>query len=686
MPTVNIEGVGRVRLSDEFLSLSPEQKDATIQEIASAHNSRKGNITIKTGGPSAADYVEDVAKSGAIGLGRGAIGLAGMAGDLSDLGASGLDKLTGLITGQPGPDRSKSALNNIPTSQSITKGIEENVTGEFYKPKTRAGEYAQTVGEFIPGALAGPGGMVRNAAAFGAIPAVASEAAGGATRGTPLEPYARGAAALASGGVAGVVTAPGNAAGTVSRAAQGLDANVLRQAEALFQEAQAAGMPLTRPEAIQYVTNGATNFGNLQRVVEGQGGMRDFFAGRAAQTDAAAGRAFDQVTPAAPNPHAIGPAVGAAAERTVDDVEGLINRTTRPLYRAAEQQRIPAHLFQQVRSDPVFQEGLRRVRNDEWIGPTLRGLPDDSVAVIDAIKKQLDETGRNLSSPTSGTAQNNYAASIVGGGKNRMVAAADAATGSTPTQVGTYELARSTQQRLREERLQPILDGPIGKIAAKDTTTQKAIDVLFPQNPLPNSAQAIETAVRAVSQRNAYAARNLVRAHLEMTFNEATQNLASGANSYGGAKFAAIVRGNPQQAANLEAAIRALPNGDNIYQGVDRFLTILEAQGQRQAIGSQTAFNTEVLQDLRQGKLAAEAGSAVLSGGLKLPAKISERIERWRMGRNVDELAYLFTDPTAGREFARMASAGSGANSAGSIIRLVGLALRPGQSSPNKEK
>jgi hypothetical protein len=180
-----------------------------------------------------------------------------------------------------------------------------------------------------------------------------------------------------------------------------------------------------------------------------------------------------------------------------------------------------------------------------------------------------------------------------------------------------------------------------------------------------------------VSRRNPYAARNLVRAHLEMTFNEATQNLASGPNSFGGAKFAAVVRGNPQQAANLEAAISSLPNGDRIYQGVDRFLTILEAQGQRQAIGSKTAFNTEALQDLRQGKAISEVGSAVASAGMKLPTKIKERIERWRLGNNVDELARLFTDPQAGREFIRLANTNHGGQTTASLVRLVGLVRQP---------
>jgi hypothetical protein len=628
----------------------------------------------------------DVAKSAGVGVGKGLIGLAGMVGDLSDLGAAGIEKATNFVTdklgmerGQTG-DRSRSVLNNIPTARSITKAVQENVTGDFYKPQTRAGEYAQTAGEFVPGAIAGPGGMLRNAAVFGVIPGVASEAAGSlpGVKGTQIEPWARGAAALGTGGVGGMVTAQGNVAGTVARGAGGADRAVLQQAEQLFAQAQAAGMPITRAEAVQAVTNGATQLGNLQRVVEGQGGMRDFFAGRGAQTDAAAGRAFDQVTPAAPNPSTIGPAVGTAAESTVNDVRGVINNASEPFYAAAATQLVSPQQMRQVAALPGFAEARQAIRNDPQLNRYVNGLPVNSVGFLNEVKKYLDNAAQNAGAPVNAQRNQQRAAGFT----SDAAAVRQTAEAASPD----YTTALEIQRRGREEYLQPLLDGPIGKISAKDTTTQKAIEVLFPNNPLPNSQQEIGQAVAAVAQRNAYAARNLVRAHLEMTFNEATQNLPSGANSYGGARFAAVVRGNPQQAANLEAAVRALPNGDQTWQGIDRFLTILEAQGQRQPIGSQTAFNQEALKDLRQGKLASEVGSAAMTAGLKLPAKIADRIERWRMGRNVEQLAYLFTDPTAGREFARLAQSSAGLNPAGSIIRLVGLTQRSAASQPAPNK
>jgi hypothetical protein len=674
MPIIEIDGVGRVEVGDEFLKLPPEQQDATVQEIAA---SSRPNAAPKQEQPSA---VSDALRSIPGGLVEGVSGLVGLPG----LASKGMDYLIGKAgdaIGMPPPAPNGAPPNLLPQPAQV-RGAIESVTGEMPKPQTRAGEYARTVAEFIPGALMGPGGMARNVAAFGVAPGIASEAAGGATKGTALEPYARGGAALAAGGASAFLTARGGAGGAVSRAAGDVDNATLQQAEALFQEAQAMGMPITRAEAVQAITQGATNFGNLQRVVEGQGGMRDFFAGRAGQTDAAAGRVMDQVTPVGvspmgqQNPSTIGPAVGTAAEGTINDVRGVINAASDPYYTAAAAQRIPGPEMGRIRMAPGWAEARDAVRNDPQLARYVQGLPDNSVGFVNEVKKYLDTAAENAAAPVN-QQRNMQRSAGYGQDATLMRTTAEAVSPE-------YATALGIQRQGREQYLQPLLDGPLGKLASRDTTTQKAISVLFPNNPLPNSADEIATAVSAVSQRNPPAARNLVRAHLEMTFNEATQNLASGVNSYGGAKFAAIVRGNPQQAANLEAAVRALPNGDNVWPGVDRFLTILEAQGQRQAIGSQTAFNQEVLQDLRRGTARGEAGTMALGLGVKAPQRIKDGIERWRMGNNVDELARLFTDPTAGAEFARLARANAGPAINSSVFRLVSLAQR-GASNPGNQ-
>lgn len=135
----------------------------------------------------------DVAKSFGSGLLSGGAQLVGLPGTISDLLETGLVKGTNYLfgtdlktgeelTGAPSPVSGQSIVNLIGAPAQ-------------YEPKTTPGEYAKTVGEFLPAAATGGvGGAIRG----GVIPALASESAGQLTEGTAAEPYARAAAAVLS--------------------------------------------------------------------------------------------------------------------------------------------------------------------------------------------------------------------------------------------------------------------------------------------------------------------------------------------------------------------------------------------------------------------------------------------------------------------------------------------------------
>lgn len=172
-------------------------------------------------GPSKA---EDMLKSLGIGTAKGVLGLAGFIPDISEIGAIGLDKATTGIGNLVGQDWSRAtrAPNARPLgedpigSAAMQRGI-EGKTGEFYKPQTTAGEYSKTVGEFLPGAAIGPGGVLRRLLSQAVVPGVASEYAGQQTKGTAAEPYARVGAAVAGSILPG-------AAGRLLNPAQGVSA------------------------------------------------------------------------------------------------------------------------------------------------------------------------------------------------------------------------------------------------------------------------------------------------------------------------------------------------------------------------------------------------------------------------------------------------------------------------------
>lgn len=167
------------------------------------------------------DVLTDAVKSAGTGVAEGAIGIAGAGGDLRDLAARATDWTGGKLGLSPETLAAiKSGARNVvmanpvtaalavgPTSAEVQKKVKEH-TGEFYQPQTTTGEYARTVGQFLPAAVGGPGSVARRVVTQAALPGVASEAAGQATKGTQAEPYARLGAALLAG-VAGVPrTAP----------------------------------------------------------------------------------------------------------------------------------------------------------------------------------------------------------------------------------------------------------------------------------------------------------------------------------------------------------------------------------------------------------------------------------------------------------------------------------------------
>jgi hypothetical protein len=133
---------------------------------------------------------EDVLRSLGSGMVRGAIGLAEtpeMAGRAVKRGYQEIKQLLG------GEVEQETPIFDTATGRALRGAT----TLEEYQPRTTYGEYAGTVGEFLPAAIGGPAGLARRAG-VATVAGLGSEAAGQATEGTALEPYARIAGAIVS--------------------------------------------------------------------------------------------------------------------------------------------------------------------------------------------------------------------------------------------------------------------------------------------------------------------------------------------------------------------------------------------------------------------------------------------------------------------------------------------------------
>jgi hypothetical protein len=621
--------------------------------------------------PPAMSVAKDIAKSAGIGTAKGSIGLAGLPGDLSNWLAKGSQAATNFIaekTGlDPGPQAGEAIL---PTSGSLQKNV-EGVTGDFYKPQTPYGHAAETVGEFLPAALAGPGGLARKVALQAVVPGLASEAAGQATAGTALEPYARAAGGLAAGIGGALLTQPSQAVKTIRQqfSEAGITPQIVDDARKLMN----SGVKLTWPEALSKAA-GRPVLTDKLRVLESDpvtsGRMATYFADRPQQVQAKGQRAFSPIGPAAANPYGTGPQVGKAAQGVVSDVRSEINKFSEPYYKAAESVMLTPAEMTHVKAIPGWTEARDAVRDNPQINWRVKHLPDNSVGFLNEVKKHFDQAAENASSKFN-PAKNHQVQS-----SNEMAASALKQIGEAKS--SAYGDALAIQQAGREQVLEPLLNGPIGRLAKKDVTTQKAIEALFPSNPLANSDKVIGIAVKALAEKNPGAAIQLVRAHVEGVFNEATQSLMGGPAQWGGAKFAAILTGNPQQRANLRAAMEALPNGKNIWRGTEGFLNAMEAIGTRQAKGSLTAFNPDQLKSLSGSNFIGSAARLGASPG-KWWKAIDEIWAGINKGRNMNTLADILLDPKSVPLLKRIAAMPTGSREAGYVAaRLIAQAKQAG--------
>ena len=254
MTTLVINGKN-VTVSDDFLKLSPDQQNATVDEIAKSMGSspaatgaeapkyapngvpmnaaakaeisakaKAGTLTVSPESlagseamtakadsamqpgflSKAANAIGDFATAGTMGVARGVAAIPGIPGSLYDLQGAAIQKVGGMLGADPAETEKVAAMvrglspgGGLPSVGDITGAMSEATGGiTDYRGKSLPAKFMGTVGEFLPGAAIFGGLNPTNLIRGAVVPGVASEGAGQATEGTALEPYARFAAGL----------------------------------------------------------------------------------------------------------------------------------------------------------------------------------------------------------------------------------------------------------------------------------------------------------------------------------------------------------------------------------------------------------------------------------------------------------------------------------------------------------
>jgi hypothetical protein len=219
------------------------------------------------------------------------------------------------------------------------------------------------------------------------------------------------------------------------------------------------------------------------------------------------------------------------------------------------------------------------------LGPQYRNQPDNSVAVIDAVTKDMRDRSVALGNRQNPGFQSRAAGMYGSGAADARDIARDPARGG----VSAYDDALTMQEQARRQNLEPLEQGPLGRVAAA-TDTRAAYGEILPQRPLVNSDRELVDTIMRLEARDPGAAGALVRQSMADTFDESTRRLVGGENQYGGARFAKDVAGTTQQQTNLDAVLGTVnrsslpqPAGSamNRPAEISDLLDVFRATGQR---------------------------------------------------------------------------------------------------------
>ena len=569
--------------------------------------------------------VEDVVKSIPGAVPRAAAGIVGLPQTIFDLFATGArwagDKI-GLDT-----RFAKPSMPNV--GDKVTEGydrISDVLTGSpVYKPQTGPGRVADLVTQTV---VSGPG-TVGQKATMGASAGVAGEGA----RLVTDNPIAIGVIQLLGAGASSLPwilrSVP---AENIHAAIKDISPQHLAAAQKLMDDAAAQGVKLTGAEAIAQVT-GKNTLQDIQRVVESskQGGptIGQVMNERPAQVRQAFEQGADTITTPPAQPSQTPVRLQQAAEQSITKARQAGNAAAAPDYNAARQQRIGSTEWNSLTQNPAAQQALQAVKKDPIWG--VSSEKEGSIAWLDAAKRWVDDKLRTA---------NPAEARIWKQANDEIKLFADNASPA-------YKQARATVAANNKNVVDPMKASPVGDVAAtKNLSAEQAMksqsDILMPSAPRALDPLTIRESVRTMNAQDPTAARDFVRQNLQAIFDENAQNLSSGVNQWGGAKFAAQVVGNPRQKDNLQALVESVSD-KKTWVGFNRMLEVLEATGKRHAPGSQTAANLRT-----EGALSA-GGAASIPVTVATPNKLMGAIGEWydnfRFGKNTAEMAKILTDP-----------------------------------------
>lgn len=406
---------------------------------------------------------------------------------------------------------------------------------------------------------------------------------------------------------------------------------------ALKKEAQSVDIPLTPAELTNLPSLKAQQkaLGNLPQSADT---IADFYRARAANIERAVSKTLHEVSPT-DSPEIAGRAARKAAEGAIDAAKATRARAASPLYEKA------LSSGTQVDTAPILGNISRELETAK--GPIETALkragalllrtegekvvPDTRLEALHQAKLALDDM---ISTAKQSGLGNTAKRKLVDLQKQLLKAMDDASP--------EYRAARH-EFRSASPAVTDLENGLIGVLKdLPDTRVAQATRKLF--SPASSGPVAVREAKDALQAQSPEAWQAVKRAYLEELWQKAGQEYATTGSQIvnRGAKFRAALLGDMKQRAILKAALEPKE-----WQALNSLADVLEASGRVKPVGSDTAWNQEMM------RMARDEARPVFSKIVKNlnPAQLLNSLAEWRteaaLGKKAGEIADIITQPDA---------------------------------------
>ena len=413
------------------------------------------------------------------------------------------------------------------------------------------------------------------------------------------------------------------AADVANQATRNVTPQQMKMADDLVRESYRLGSPITGAEALAKIT-GASPLTAVQRVVENlpqsSETMASFMAKRPQANEQMIANALRNISPNQPT-SATPMNLKNAAGDLMAGAQKSLTENNDALYKKAGS--VSVYPAPAIFANDRIAEAVDAVTNTAKYG-VKNGDPNSFKTLI-AAKKYLNDEYQEQVKSASGLKRG--AGAVTSEAENLLSNYLKEQSPEYAKGAKNYETAYKTQfNALNESPVGQIAEGKVGS------------EILMPNKPVSLYPADIKRTVELLRRKDPSAVPDWTRQQLEGIFNETGQNLQNGPNQFGGAKFAATIQGNKQQKANLQSLVQESA-GMQAYQGFERVLNNLEAQGTRQGAGSATSFNNQFQRELSEGGALA-AAKLVFK-----PSEVATKYEEWQLGKNANKLADMLTNP-----------------------------------------